>query len=313
MNRVSDGRDGMLVWWDAAEVDRSLFCNAMYDSGLGAHTPEAVNKRAALKNVLADTVSQFGLTVHGQRVKYEPLAEPVLGFEAVRVVKGVEANEYPSLFSAALSTTLQGESRVRLVRNHPLHGFLDATQWLSPDGRLMRGAEAAEEFASLAYQRETELIPGAEAGRFLKEAILGGLSALSLSRHSKAYFVPAVKAPAFETLAIKINSQTPSHGLRLSWFRYEMEPVGFEQMIAALRTEICELTAAVNEELGQCKAEDRRMRSDAVGRRVTSLDDAHDKLAVYERLLGVSLDELRSAIEQTQGMLAMQAMLAVSA
>ena len=114
MNRTSDGRDGMLVWWDAAEVNRSLFVNAMQDSGLGEHLPEAVNKRAALKNVLADAVAQFGLIVPGQRVKYEPLSEDVLGFEAIRVVKGAEANEYPSLFSAALSTTLDGQPKVRL-------------------------------------------------------------------------------------------------------------------------------------------------------------------------------------------------------
>lgn len=313
MNRTSDGRDGMLVWWDAAEVSRPLFVNAMQDSGLGEHLPEAVNKRAALKNVLADAVHQFGLIVPGQRVKYEPLSEETLGFEAVRVVKGAEANEYPSLFSAALSTTLDGQPKVRLIRNHPLHGFLDCTQWTTPDQRLLRGAEAAEEFLTIKYRAETEVIPGAEAGRCIKDALLRGLSALSLSRHSKGYFVPAQTAPRFETLALKINSSTESNGLRLSWFRYEMEDMGFEQMVAALRLEIEELTNAVGEELGQCRAEDRKMRSDAVGRRVVSLDEAHAKLAMYEKLLGVSLDELRGAVEQTQGLLAMQSLLSMSA
>ena len=313
MNRISDGRDGMIVWWDAAEVDRSLFCGAMQDSGLGDYTPEAVNKRAALKNVLADAVGQFGLIVPGQRVKYEPLSDDVLGYEAIRVVKGAEANEYPSLFSACLSADLTGTPKVRLIRNHTLHGFLDCSQWTTPDQRMLRGADAAEEFCSLAYERETGLIPGAEAGRHVKDALLRGLSALSLSRHSKGYFVPACNGPRWETLALKINSSTAFTGLRLSWFRYEIEPMGFEQMIQALRMEIDEITNAVGEELGQCRAEDRRMRSDAVGRRVVSLDEAHAKLAMYEKLLGVSLDELRDAVEQTQGMLAMQSLLAISA
>lgn len=313
MNMQSNGRDGMLVWWDSAEVGRSLFTQAMIDAGLPGHAPGDVNKRHALKQVLADTAAQFEQKVIGQRIKLEPLAPDVIGFEAVRVVKGVESNDYPKLWSMVLSQSLAGVPTVRCVTNDPTRGFLQSDQWIDDHGVAWHGAEAAEKFATQRFLSETGLLPGNEAGQLLKGAVMDGMCGLSLSRHSKAYFIPAQHAPQFETLATRINSATEPTGLRLSWFRYAMEEMGAEQIIGAIRTEIAELTAMCDDEIDNCRAEDRKMRSDAIARRKELLASAHSKLAVYERLLGVSLDELRSCIEKTQGTLAMHALLALSA
>lgn len=302
MIRSSSGRDGVIVFFDVAETDRMKFATAMRAANLEECVPEAPHRGTALRSALMDTVAEFGMRRHGDAVEYKPLARGEAAFEAIRIVRGAEENTYPKLFTAAVGR----DGQIHLLRNDSLHGFQTSIAWASPVG-MTHGVEAAVAFMNARFRHYLNRLPGSTAGSLVRKAILRHLNGVALSRSGKAYFLPAASVGQYESLAL--SYAVDGDGLRFGWFRYEVEDHGFEQIISALRAEIAEVVSVVTQDLRECNDENRRMRRDSRDLRMTDLQAARDKLATYERALGVSLDELRSAIEQTQGLLAINGLL----
>lgn len=310
MMRGSDGRDGLLVFWDSAEVPIYKLAEALRSAGLDSLVPSRPQPHMALRSALMDAAVEFQLKVHGAPIEYKPTntADPELtcGFEAIRVVRSLSENSYPRLFTA--ETTPSGS--VQIVRNDPTHGFNSSHQWQGAVARLV-GEAAAEEFLSERYAHYMVQYPGSSVGALIRRAITRHLNGVALSRSGKAFYLPAASVGQYESLALHFRDETD--GLRFGWFRWEKEEMGFEQILAALRYEITEVVGVVQQDLQNCTADGRKMRADARENRMTDLNDAHSKLLAYEQALGVSLVELKEGIEHTQGLLAMNALLAASA
>jgi len=302
MIRSSSGRDGVIVFFDVAETDRLKFAAAMRAANLEDCVPEAPHRGVALRSALMDTLAEFGMRRHGDAVEYKALARGEAAFEAIRIVRGEDENAYPKLFTAAVGR----DGQIHLLRNDSVHGFQASIAWVSPVGTIC-GAEAAVAFMNSRYRHYLDRLPGSTAGSLVRKAILRHLKGIALSRSGKAYFLPAASVGQYESLALSYAVE--GDGLRFGWFRYEIEGHGFEQIIGALRAEIAEVVSVVSQDLRECNEENRRMRRDSRDLRMTDLTAAREKLGAYERALGVSLDELRSAIEHTQGLLAMNALL----
>lgn len=302
MMRTGSGRDGLIVFFDVADVDRDKFAEAMKLANLEGCMPEEPHLGMALRSALMDAVTEFGMRKIGDPVEYKPLARALTGYEAIRVVRGADENAYPKLFTAAVDES----GKVKLVRNDPFHGFQNSIVWPSPTG-MQYGVQAAENYINHRYRHHLTRLPGSTVGSLVRKAILSHLNGVALSRSGKAYYLPAASVGQYESLALSFSDETG--GLRFGWFKYEVEPMGFEQIVTALRNEITETVSVVQQDLQECNDENRRMRRDSRELRMADLSSAHTKLEAYERALGVSLDELKSAIEHTQGLLAMNALL----
>jgi hypothetical protein len=258
-----------------------------------------------------DAAVEFGLRRHGSPIEYKPVstADPLTcGFEAIQVWKGLNENQYPRLFTAET----RPDGTVWLSRNSPTHGFVSsAPAWRDSQGVVYTGSSAAERFLTEKYAHYMDRLPGSSVGALLRRAVTRHLKGVALSKAGKCFYLPAAAVGQYEALALHFRDDTD--GLRFGWFRWEREAMGFEQILTALREELTEVVSVVQSDLQACSAEGRKLRSDARENRMVDLNDAHAKLLAYERALGVSLDELKSGIEHTQGLLAMNALLAVSA
>ena len=280
--------DGLLVFWDAAECDRIPFAAAM-------HAPEEPDRSMALRAAIRDAVEEFDLKMHGQPVEPKGLEKGVVGFDAIRIVRGTVENEYPRLFTVVAHENNWTE----LTFNDPNKGFA-------------RRAEA-EEFMHSQFVHYLTRLPGSTAGSLVRSAVMRGLKGVALSRGGKCFYLPSTSVARYESLSGLVNMSNPADGLRLKSFRYPMEPMGMEEIVSALRESVMEVTARIQEELQACQGEGRRMRSDARDNRNEELQDEHDKLMHYHNLLGVSVDDVVALIEHTQGLIAMNALLEVAA
>lgn len=312
MMHTSDGRDGLLVFWDAAEVPISRLADALHAANLGFMAPEKPKPHMALRSALMDAAEEFGLRRHGSPIEYKPVStsdpELTCGFEAIRVVKDQFENQYPRLFTAET----RPDGTVWLSRNSPTHGFMSSAHaWRDSRGVVYTGSSAAERFLTEKYAHYMDRLPGSSVGALLRRAVTRHLNGVALSKAGKCFYLPAAAVGQYEALALHFRDDTD--GLKFGWFRWEREEMGYEQILTALREELTEVVSVVQSDLQACTAEGRKLRSDARENRMVDLNDAHAKLLAYERALGVSLDELKSGIEHTQGLLAMNALLAVSA
>lgn len=309
MKRSGNGRDGIVAFWDAGETDRRTFHDAMVKVGLDQFTPEEPHKGMALRAAILDCLPIFGLRVRGEPVEPKPLGQGTIGFEAIRVVRGAEANNYPHLFTCAATHP----DYIRITHNDALHGFSPSMMWQSDSG-LLHGIKAGEAFLTHAYRRNLTKLPGSTGGALVKQAVIKGMGGVALSRSGKAYFIPSEGVAMYEQLAFALHSDD-EEGMAFGWYRHEVDEssASFDQLCEAVKREAEEVLAIATGDLQQCKAEDRKMRCDARENRMRDLNEAVEKLARYESLLGVTFTTLREAIDQTQGALAMQALAAVSA
>lgn len=288
-------QEGLLVFWDAAETDRMPFSAAMHVAGLAQYAPEEPDRSMALRSAIRDAVENFNLRIHGQPVEPKGLEKGVVGFDAIRIVRGAAENEYPRLFTVHADEN----NDVTITNNHYANGFTNRYD--------------AEQFIHERFVAQLTRLPGSTAGSLIRNAIVRGLKGVALSRGGKCFYLPSTSVVAYESLAALINHANPVDGLRMKSFRYPMEPLGLDEIVSALQSSVVEMTTRMQQELQACNDEGRRMRSDARDNRNAELKDEHDKLLHYQSLLGVSLDEVLGLIEHTQGLIAMNALLEVSA
>jgi len=310
MIRKSNGRDGLIVFWDAAETDRVMFSSALESAGLGTYMPEAVDKGMAIKSVARDAVAHFGMRVHGSPAEAKGLLSESIGCDVIRVVKGADKNSYPHMFTVAVTHP----DAVRVLHNDPTHGFSPSMQWLCPSTGLKHGVQAAEAYMTAQYRAQLRRLPGVTAGAISRKAVVHGMDGVPLSRTGKAYFLPGKYIGAYETLALAVN-QHDSGGMQYGWFAHEIEPSShsFDQLCEAVRAEAQQIVSVADEDLANCSAAGRKIRSDARDNRIADINAGLEKMESYERMLGVTFDDIREAMERVRGALAMQSLIAASA
>lgn len=309
MLTTTGARDGLIVFWDAAETNRATLAAALTAAGLSDCVPVQERPHIALRQALLDCGDQFGMRVHGKPIEYKQTVvddpERNCGFEAIRIIRSAKENRYDRLYTVETNGT-----NVVVVRNSPFVGWTSSHQWTTPDGHVVSYTAAAEAYLTERYRHYLDRLPGSTVGAVLKRAVTRHLHGVSLSRSGKAYYLPASSVGQYETLAMPFRH---SEDLRFGWFRWQREDLGFEQIVNALRDEVTEVISVVQQDLQHCHDANRRLRADARENRMIDLDAAHAKLLAYEQALNVSVDELKAGIEHTQGLLAMNALLSVSA
>lgn len=135
------------------------------------------------------------------------------------------------------------------------------------------------------------------------------VQAVPLRDTGGVYFVPRQTLPVWRKVVASLRAASATFIAEIPALQ-SSEAV--DAILDSLRREADQFSGSLEAELAEAAQRPDGMGSRAIKTRLGRCEDAAEKLGVYERLLGVKLDEVRVRVEQLQANLAAAALIAMA-
>lgn len=281
------GQDGLFVWWEPGPMRVESLRQALTDANCSHLLPKASTVPAALKTTLAGYIESAKIKERGSPIALEPLRDDVRGFEAVKVQRGDVNNDHCHVMSIVLDSIT---NRVEIVRFDP-----DALPHLS----VIK--DQIEDKMTEVFHEQMDYFPTAMVSGCLSRAIshMGGIL---VRRAGGIYFLPDGASGRFEPLARALDGS--GGGVSVTITRFDLKPGdrSYRLVLDSLRQEVSEALLEIEQGLAELGSSKPRANGQAT--RLSTLDALNAKVTEYEALLGVTMQDMHSAVEQVRAAVA---------
>ena len=291
------GKDGTLVMWEPGKILLSDLSTACHVAGVPSMCPKAPSKRDVFRKVFGSVVAKLlKRPPKGKRLRIVPLHPSVIGFEAKLMEPGLNSTEFEHYLSAQLDF-YDRPVIVDAANSHPtIH---------------QHKLPALEQVLGVAYDDLMRYLPATR----LSDIIAGHLTSLRavpLKTGGGAYFLPENSAVAFAQFADGINVLNGK--CKILTFRFELLPT--DESYEAVFTSVTDLAkrrlAEVEEGLQSSALAGQKINAKGSKSRLAVVTEVKAFLAEYEKILGVTLSDIREAALRVEDAVNAQAALACS-
>lgn len=294
MNITIDEKSGGMAFWSGiTDVSRDTVHAAAAAIGIEKYVPEAPPASTALYESMEKYIAErFG------KVKHQPLrvlrTQQPRTFEAVRCLRGDDKNEHKFLFSA----TVQDDGSISVLATNGLHEVRD------------NGCAVSEYILHSDVQElvrtQLTILPGPYVTGILCKG-LKRWGCQALNDRGGLWFLPQEIVPLYRTWAEHLYPT----GCRFTHCEVTVShnPEFVEHLLDNLREEVVQ---GLNDITNDMMSADGGMQDRSIRIRLAKAEAFLAKIAKYEGITGVTLDDLRTVAEQTKQALAVQKLLAAS-
>lgn len=261
----------IVLWRLQGETDASKLEAALKEAGLEALMPSLPSAAVALRRALRAHESKHVLA----------RALPNGGYAMVRESPR-ESAEQPLEYEVLLTVHVSSEGRLDFK-----HPFTVDTQTL------------VDSITEAAFENMLRL-EASDTGSWLSRCV-DVVKAVPLRDTGGVYFVPRETLPTWRKIVDALRGASHSYGSEIPALK---STDAIAAILDSLNREADAFLERVQEELSSAVQEKGGMGSRAVKTRLQRCEESMEKLAVYEKLLGVSLDSVRARVEGMQANLA---------
>lgn len=294
MNIMIDEKSGGMAFWSGiTDVSRDTVHAAAAAIGIEKYVPEAPPASTALYESMEKYIAErFG------KVKHQPLkalrTQQPRTFEARRCVRGDEQNEHKFLFSASV----EEDGTVKVLSTNGMMCVHD--NYVSVTMGVVQN-----ELQEL-VRKQLTILPGPYVTGILCKG-LKRWGCQALNDRGGLWFLPTEVVPLYRTWAEHLYPT----GCRFTHCEVTVShnPEFVEHLLDNLREEVVQ---GLNDITNDMLNAEGGMQDRSIRIRLTKAESFLAKIAKYEGITGVTLDDLRTVAEQTKQALAVQKMLASS-
>jgi hypothetical protein len=255
--------------------------DALDSVGLGGLAPKASTIPASMKEMLGGFIEAANLKVRGLPIDINPLRSDVKGFEVVQRHPGDTENQHDFMLSVILDESV---GRIKIAKFNPRYFNIGSNQQL------------IEDKMTAVFFQQLDWYPTPMVSSCISRVVayLGGVLC---RKAGGVYFLPESAMTQFEPLADELEKS--QGGVELTITKFELRPGerSYRLVAQSLQAEIDEALVAIEEGLKTIG----RQRANGKESRTAALQAMADKIARYERILGVTLTGLRDAVTKVQG------------
>lgn len=287
MIRKTISTEGVLLWWDSAEVQRQPLLDSLKGAGFSELMP-MFDPVACIKRVCNEVVEAVGMKVRGEPIDYRQLRKDVWGAQAVREIKGTEKNEYDFLFSMIA----QGNDLETLTVSFAKIDAANAPEVASRVSDL-------ETLARNWWIEFKDWIPAKDLTDAMRRLVFR-LKGTMLKESGGLYFIPEENIAKFEQVCSGIEQSDTEARFTTGLTDLSANPRMFKRVIEGLEAEIMDQTQKMQAEIDHLSTNSKKMRRNGIERRLKDICDWTEKVEYYEKLMGVAMPKLRDAIGEAK-------------
>lgn len=287
MIKKSISTEGVLLWWDSAEVQRDALLGALKGAGFVDLMP-LFDPVACIKRVCNEVVEACDMKVRGCPIDYRPLRKDVIGAQAVREIKGEKQNQYDFLFSMVAQGQNLDELTVSFAKIDPA---------AAPE--VQADMQKLETLARTWWLTYRDWIPAKDLTDAMRRLVFR-LKGTMPKKSGGLYFIPDEHVGTFEQVAKAIESSETEASFTTGIVDLSSNPRMFKRVMEGLEAEIMDETGKMQSEIEALATNSKRMRRNGIERRLQDICDWTDKVEYYEKLMGIAMPKLRDAIGEAK-------------
>jgi hypothetical protein len=275
------GMDSRFVWWEPGQMTKEAMADSLDAIGCKHLMPNRNTEMQSLRFTLNKLLDDAKIKRRGEPIELTPLRDGVKGFEAVRVIRGEVDNERHHLISVVLS----GWNVVIVKHNED-------------ELPIQSGMALIEASLTDTYQQQESVLPTDATSAVLQRVILRGLNGIQCRKAGIVYFCPESGVERVEQLATLIDTHG-LNGLTLTTSKSEIHANErtYRIVLESFQRECTESLMQIETELSEMT---RKPHANGTATRLNRLNEMKDKVGEYERLLGNSMTDLRSAVAKVE-------------
>jgi hypothetical protein len=275
------GEDGAFIWWEPGSVLIDDLREA-YEKVNRVHLlPKTSNAASAIKDAFSAFIDACNIKVRGRPIKIEPLADNVLGCEAVQVERGEEENFREFVMSVAVDKGI-----VRILKHNP--------QFVPQVDNHKAQIEAA---IQKVYDSKLNWWPTTQVSSAVAR-LIDSLGGILVRQTGGNYFLPEAGLKDFIEVCDRIEKSQTDLLFTVTKFPLKPNERSFRCVCDAVKRIAAERLAVVEESLKDLGT--KKQRANGVASRTAECMEVKDMLDRYGSLLGVTFQDLKDAAQKVE-------------
>lgn len=284
--------DAVLALWESTRCSRAVVEKAFDDVGCLTYIPP-LDRYDCAREAAKAAVRECELHIPGSTIKYEALGGGKCALEVVRKVKGEERNQWPHLFSLALTRSDKRPDRLEIISCSedagPIHDNMDE----------------AEDIINDCYHEATATISAKDLTESLVKLIRTECRAVGMKSSGGTYFMAESRADPYLSIADELNKHGPE--LVICKITLADNPTMVKQALSSVNNQIKAGLDRMLDKAADLKSRGGRTRSNGNQSRVDEISHYIGLVKTYRKLLGHPMKEAIKAIRQAQAELGLEA------